>query len=33
MMTPAVFVNGEAKIVGRVPSPNDIKKILQKTGA
>jgi predicted thioredoxin/glutaredoxin len=30
MMTPAVFIDGEAKIVGRVPSPDDIKKILQK---
>ena len=30
MMTPAVFVDGEAKIVGRVPSSDDIKKILQK---
>jgi len=30
MMTPAVFVDGEAKIVGRVPSPNELKKILQK---
>jgi len=30
MMTPAVFVDGEAKIVGRVPSPDEIKKLLQK---
>lgn len=32
MMTPAVFVDGEAKIVGRVPSPDEIKKLLQKGG-
>jgi small redox-active disulfide protein 2 len=31
MMTPAVFVDGEKKIVGRVPSPDEIKKILQNT--
>jgi small redox-active disulfide protein 2 len=30
MMTPAVFVDGEAKIVGRIPSPEEIKKLLQK---
>jgi small redox-active disulfide protein 2 len=30
MMTPAVFIDGQAKIVGRVPSPEDIKKLLQK---
>jgi small redox-active disulfide protein 2 len=32
MMTPAVFVDGEAKIVGRVPSADEIKKLLQKGG-
>lgn len=32
MLTPAVFINGEAKIVGRVPSPDEIKKLLQKGG-
>ena len=30
MMTPAVFIDGLAKIVGHVPSPNEIKKLLQK---
>jgi small redox-active disulfide protein 2 len=30
MMTPAVFVDGEAKIVGRIPSPEEIKKLLKK---
>jgi small redox-active disulfide protein 2 len=30
MMTPAVFIDGQAKIVGHVPSPNEIKKLLQK---
>ena len=30
MMTPAVFVDGEAKVVGRIPSPDEIKKWLQK---
>ena len=29
MMTPAVAVNGEIKILGRVPSTQDVKKILQ----
>lgn len=29
MMTPAVAVNGEIKILGRVPSIHEIKKILQ----
>ena len=29
MMTPAVFINGEAKIVGRVPTADEIKKLLQ----
>lgn len=32
MMTPAVFIDGDAKIVGRVPSPEEIKKLLQKGG-
>lgn len=30
MMTPAVFVDGEAKIVGRIPSLEEIKKLIQK---
>jgi len=30
MMTPAVFVDGEAKIVGHVPSVDEIKKLLKK---
>ncbi len=30
MMTPAVFINGTAKILGHVPSTDAIKKILQK---
>lgn len=30
MMTPAVFVDGEAKVVGRIPSPDEIKKWLKK---
>lgn len=30
MMTPAILVDGEPKIVGRVPSPDEIKKLLQK---
>jgi small redox-active disulfide protein 2 len=32
MMTPAVFVDGEAKIVGHVPSADEIKKLLQMGG-
>jgi small redox-active disulfide protein 2 len=28
MMTPALAINGEVKIVGKVPSPEDIKKFL-----
>lgn len=32
MMTPAVFIDGEAKIVGHVPSIDEIKKLLQKGG-
>ena len=30
MMTPAVFIDGEAKIVGHDPSPEEIKKLLKK---
>ncbi len=30
MMTPAVFVDGEAKIVGHVPSLEEVKKLLKK---
>ena len=30
MMTPAVFIDGEAKIVGRVPSADEIKKLILK---
>ncbi|MCK4348174.1 MAG: TM0996/MTH895 family glutaredoxin-like protein [Thermoplasmatales archaeon] len=30
MMTPAVFIDDEVKVVGRIPSPEDIKKILKK---
>jgi small redox-active disulfide protein 2 len=30
MMTPAVFIDGEVKIVGHVPSPDEIKNLLQK---
>ena len=29
MMTPAVAIDGEIKILGRVPSIQDVKKILQ----
>ena len=29
MMTPAIVVDGEIKILGRVPSTQDVKKILQ----
>ena len=29
MMTPAVFIDGEAKVVGRIASPDEIKKWLQ----
>ncbi len=29
MMTPALVVDGEVKVVGRVPSPEDIKKLLR----
>lgn len=30
MLTPALFVDGQAKIVGRVPSPDEVKKLLQR---
>ncbi len=30
MMTPAVVIDGEVKIVGHVPSSDEIKKLLQK---
>jgi small redox-active disulfide protein 2 len=29
IMTPAVFIDGEAKIVGRVPTTDEIKKLLK----
>jgi len=29
MMTPAVFIDGEAKIVGRVPTAEELKKLLE----
>jgi len=29
MMTPAIFIDGEAKIVGRVPTADELKKLLQ----
>ncbi len=29
MMTPAVFIDGEAKIVGRIPSADELKKLLR----
>ena len=29
MMTPAIFIDGEAKIVGRVPTADEIKKLLR----
>jgi small redox-active disulfide protein 2 len=32
MMTPAVFVDGEARIVGHVPTTDEIKKLLQRGG-
>ena len=28
MMTPALFIDGEAKVVGRVPNVKEIKKLL-----
>lgn len=30
VLTPTVMINGEAKIIGRVPSPKEVKKLLQK---
>jgi small redox-active disulfide protein 2 len=30
MMTPAVFINGEMKIVGRVPDADELKELLKK---
>ena len=30
MMTPAVFIDGKAVVVGHIPSPDEIKKLLQK---
>lgn len=32
MLTPAVFIDGEAKIVGRVPSPDELKTLFQEGG-
>ena len=29
MMTPAVFIDGEAKIVGRAPTAEELKKLLR----
>ncbi|MBS3778347.1 MAG: TM0996/MTH895 family glutaredoxin-like protein [Candidatus Thermoplasmatota archaeon] len=29
MMTPAVTIDGEVKIAGHIPSPNEIKKLLK----
>ena len=29
MMTPAVFIDGEAKIVGRIPTADELKKLLK----
>jgi small redox-active disulfide protein 2 len=29
IMTPAVFIDGEAKIVGRVPTEEELKKLLR----
>jgi len=29
MMTPAVFIDGESKIVGRVPTADELKKLLR----
>jgi small redox-active disulfide protein 2 len=29
MMTPGLYIDGEAKAVGRVPSPEEIKKMLK----
>jgi len=33
MMTPALAVDGQVKVVGKVPSPDDIKKILVQSQA
>jgi len=30
MMTPGLFIDGEERAVGRVPSPEEIKKMLKK---
>jgi small redox-active disulfide protein 2 len=32
MMTPALVVDGEVKVCGKVPSPDEIKKILNNEG-
>lgn len=32
MMTPAVLIDGKALVVGRIPSPDEIKRALQKLG-
>ena len=29
MLTPAVFIDGKAKIVGRIPTADELKKLLQ----
>jgi small redox-active disulfide protein 2 len=29
MMTPAVFIDGEVKIVGRIPTADELKKLLK----
>ncbi|MBN2810135.1 MAG: TM0996/MTH895 family glutaredoxin-like protein [Deltaproteobacteria bacterium] len=29
MLTPALALDGEVKVVGKVPSPNELKKLLQ----
>ena len=29
MMTPAIFIDGEAKIVGRIPTADELKKLLR----
>lgn len=30
MMTPGLYIDGEAKAIGRVPSPDEIKRMLKK---
>lgn len=30
MMTPGLYIDGEAKAMGRVPSPDEIKKMLKR---